>query len=194
MRVLIGCECSGAVRRAFRERGHDAWSVDILPAMDGSPFHYQRELVEHRLIARQKWDLGIFFPPCTFLTVSGSRLFKIPWRAQAMLWSVEFVKTIWSFPIEKKALENPVGKLSTLWQKPTQIIHPWQFGHPEAKTTCLWLDNLPRLKPTNILQKNGRWQNQTASGQNKLAPSDDRALRRSLTYPGIAKAMAEQWG
>lgn len=193
MKVLVACECSGVVREAFRKLGHDAYSVDIVPSMDNSPYHLQQDVVSHSLLKRQ-WDLMIAFPPCTFLTVSGARYMALPWRSQAMQWSVEFVKTLWAFPIDRIAIENPVGKLSTRWRKPSQIIQPWQFGHPESKTTCLWLKNLPPLKPTNILPKQDRWSNQTPSGQNKLGPSPQRAMVRAMTYQGIADAMALQWG
>lgn len=185
MDVLIACEFSGIVRDAFIARGHNAVSCDLLPSDTPGP-HIQGSVVSHELLKRH-WDLMIAFPDCTFLTVSGARYMSIPWRRAAQEWAVGFVKTLWAFPIEKISLENPIGRLSTLWQKPTQIIQPWQFGHPETKATCLWLKGLPKLTPTDIVDgRNGRvW---------KEPPSPDRWKLRSRTYSGVAKAMAEQWG
>lgn len=186
MNILVACEFSGAVRRAFRARGHNAWSCDLLPAEDGSEHHIQGNVIDHDVISRG-WDVLIAFPDCTYLTVSGARWFSVPWRQSAQEWAVAFVKTLWALPIKRKALENPVGRLSTLWRKPDQIIHPWQFGHGETKATCLWLDNLPKLVPTRIVDgREGRvW---------KEPPSPDRWKNRARMYSGIADAMGEQWG
>lgn len=186
MRVLIGCECSGRVRSAFRAKGHDAWSCDILPAEDGSPYHYQGTILDPAII-KQNWDLFIGHPDCTFLTVSGARWMSEEWREEAQLAALHFVKSLWRFPIKRKAIENPIGKLSSLWKGPTQIIEPFHFGDPFKKATCLWLDNLPPLVPTNNLGggEQACW---------KEPPGPDRKKNRSRTYPGIAKAMAEQWG
>lgn len=191
MRVLVACEFSGVVRRAFRERGHDAWSCDIIASDDNSPFHIRGDA---RDSIHDGWDLMIAHPPCTYLAVSGARWFKD--RKFEQEHALDFVKTLLNAPIEKIALENPVSIISSMIRKPDQIIQPWQFGHPEAKKTCLWLKNLPLLQPTNVLPlpPSGRWENQTPSGQNKLGPSEDRWKLRSITYEGIAKAMAEQWG
>jgi hypothetical protein len=195
MRVLVGCEHSGVVREAFRQRGHDAWSCDLLSAVDGSPFHYQTDVL---LVAdRQPWDLAIFHPPCTHLAVSGAHRFAAKQREQAD--ALEFVRLLLNSPIPRIALENPVGIISTRIRKPEQIIQPYQFGHDASKKTCLWLKGLPVLTPTRYIAPrmvNGkpRWANQTDSGQNRLGPSEDRWKLRSLTYQGIADAMADQWG
>lgn len=194
MRVLVACEFSGVVRSAFRARGHDAWSCDLLPAEDGSPYHRQGDVLEWMQDPRREWDLVIAHPPCTYLAVSGARWFK--GREELQEKALDFVRAFLSYRCARICVENPIGVISTRIRKPDQIIQPWQFGHPEAKATCLWLKNLPKLVPTNILPKpeSGRWNNQTPSGQNKLGPSADRWKLRSATYAGIAVAMAEQWG
>lgn len=199
MRVLVACEYSGVVREAFRALGHDAWSCDLLPAEDGSAFHYQQDVVP---LLSAGWDLMIAHPPCTYLCISGIHWNKrIPGRAALTEESLAFVKTLLDAPIPKIALENPVGVISTRIRKPDQIIQPWQHGHSESKQTALWLKGLPKLVPTNVLtptrfQANGkpRWDNQTPTGQNKLGPSPTRWKDRARTYEGIAAAMAEQWG
>jgi hypothetical protein len=188
MRVLVGCEFSGTVRRAFQRLGHDAWSCDILPAEDGGP-HIQGDV---RDVLNDGWDLAIFHPPCTHLAVSGARHFHRKQEEQAE--ALEFVRTLLDAPIPRIALENPVSVISSRIRRPDQIIQPYQFGHPESKKTCLWLKGLSPLRPTDELQNRGRWENQTPSGQNKLGPSPDRWKIRSKTYPGIAHAMADQWG
>lgn len=189
MRLLVGCEFSGIVRQAFRNRGHDAWSCDLLPANDGSPYHIQGDVLD---VLDQNWQCAIFHPPCTHLAVSGARYFAQKQAEQAA--ALNFVRQLLRAPIERIALENPVSIISSRIRKPDQIIQPWMFGHPEAKATCLWLKNLPHLVPTKILERTGRWDNQTPSGQNKLGPSPDRWKLRSATYQGIADAMADQWG
>jgi hypothetical protein len=188
MRVLVACEFTGTVRRAFRELGHDAWSCDILPAEDGGP-HIQGDV---RQVLGDGWDLMIAHPPCTHLAVSGARHFHRKQVEQAE--ALEFVRTLMDAPIPRIALENPVSVISSRIRKPDQIIQPYQFGHPESKKTCLWLKGLNPLQPTAVMQMRGRWENQTPSGQNKLGPSPDRWKIRSKTYPGIAHAMATQWG
>lgn len=193
MKVLVACEYSGIVRDAFLKSGHDAMSCDLLPTDSPGP-HYQGDV---RDIIDDGWDMMIAHPPCTYLCSSGLHWNKRrPERQQQTEKAIEFVQLLLDAPIPKIALENPVGCISTRIRKPDQIIHPWQFGHPESKATCLWLKSLLGLNPTNVLDfpENGRWQNQTASGQNKLAPSPDRWKIRSTTYRGIADAMAEQWG
>lgn len=190
MKVLIACEFSGVVRDAFAALGHDAMSCDLLPT-ESPGKHYQGDI---RDILDAGWDLMVAHPPCTDLAVSGARYFaqkRADGRQQA---AIDFFMLIVQAPIEKIAVENPVGIMSTHYRKPDQIIQPFMFGHPESKTTCLWLKNLPPLLPTDILQRAGRWDNQTKSGQNKLPPSPDRAKIRSRTYSGIAQAMANQWG
>jgi site-specific DNA-cytosine methylase len=187
MRVLVACEFSGVVREAFRARGHDAWSCDLLPAEDGSQFHlqgdalyYARKIMEGRL-----WDLMIAHPPCTHLAVSGSRWFKDKVEEQSA--ALEFVRLLMDAPIERICVENPISVISTKIRKPDQIIQPWMFGHGETKATCLWLKNLPKLVPTNIVE--GR-----EARVHKMPPGPDRWKERSRTLPGIAAAMAEQWG
>lgn len=192
LRVLVACEYSGAVRDAFRSLGHDAISCDLLPTDAPGP-HHQGDVTE---LLDQHWDMLIAFPPCTYLCSSGmhwtTRGKRDPQLTEDAL---QFVQLLLNANIKHIALENPVGCISTRIRKPDCIIHPWEYGHPESKTTCLWLKNLPALQPTDILQKpeNGRWENQTPSGQNKLAPSKDRWKERSKTYQGIADAMATQW-
>jgi len=190
MKVLIACEYSGTVRDAFIAQGHDAISCDLLPTDAPGP-HYQGDV---RDILDDGFDLMVAHPPCTHLAVSGARWFKDKQEEQAE--ALDFVRFLLDAPIEKIALENPISIISSRIRKPNQIIQPWQFGHPESKSTCLWLKSLPTLAPTNILPlpESGRWNNQTPSGQNKLGPSEDRWKLRSATYKGIAQAMAEQWG
>lgn len=252
MKVLIGCEFSGIVREAFRKRGHEAYSCDILPSSDNSKYHIQDDVLN---ILNDNWDLAIFHPPCTYLCSSG-----IHWNDRGRGWdetnkALEFVNKLLNAPIEKIALENPVGIISSRIRKPDQIIQPWQFGHDASKATCLWLKNLSKLQHAKIIApKKWKlikfasdmpinpdteeafceecdmdfaececfgptqddveykefkgylfgtmqkpipkmiWGNQTPSGQNKLGPSEDRWMERSLTYQGIADEMVKQWG
>lgn len=184
MRVILGCESSGVVRRAFEARGHDAWSCDLLESEDGSPRHIVGDVLD---VIDDGWDLGIFFPPCTHLAVSGARHFpakRADGRQQAAL---DFVRRLLAARIPKIALENPVSIISTHIRPPDQVIQPWMFGHGETKATCLWLKDLPRLTPTNIVP--GR-----EPRVHRMAPSPDRWRERSRTLPGIADAMADQWG
>ena len=187
MKVLVACEVSGVVRDAFIERGHDALSCDFLDSDRPGP-HYQGDV---RDILGDGWDLMIAHPPCTFLAVSGARWFKD--RETEQQEALEFVALLLTAEIPKIALENPVGVISSRIRKPDQIIQPWQFGEDASKKTCLWLKNLPKLVSTDVIQKKV-YANQTPSGQNKLGPSPDRAKLRSITYMGIANAMADQWG
>lgn len=197
MKVLVGCEYSGRVRNAFRDAGHDAWSCDLLPSEDDSPFHVQGDVLS---LLNQKWDLGIFHPPCTYLAVSGLHWnTRNPERAAKTEEALEFVRTLMSAPIERIALENPVSCISSRIRKPDQIIQPYEFGEDASKKTCLWLKNLDLLTPTQmvlprLVDGKPRWSNQTDSGQNRLGPSEDRWKERSRTFVGVAKAMAEQWG
>lgn len=190
MRVLIACEYSGIVRDAFLRHGHEAMSCDLLPTDTPGP-HYQGDV---RDILRDGWDLMIAHPPCTHLAVSGARWFPQKQAEQAE--ALAFVHTLWTAPIPRIALENPVSILSTHLRKPDQIIQPWQFGHEATKTTCLWLHGLPLLRPTKIVDKGAR--HVTKSGRSmpawyNLPPSADRGKIRSATFPGIADAMADQW-
>ena len=181
MKILVACEFSGIVRNAFARRGHDAWSCDLLPSeIEGN--HLQTDV---RSILADRWDLMIAFPPCTYLCSSGARWWTSKQLQQKS--ALKFVRELMNAPIPKIAIENPVGVISTKIRKSDQIIQPWQFGHPETKATCLWLKNLPLLKPTNIV--NGRHPR-----VHYEPPSSDRWKNRSRTYLGIAEAMAEQWG
>lgn len=196
MRVLIACEYSGAVRDAFRARGHDAMSCDLLPTDAPGP-HHQGDVGQ---VLQDGWDLMIAHPPCTYLSVSGMHWTRRGLRdPQLTENALEFVRLLMDAPIPRIAIENPVSVISTRIGKPDQIINPYQFGHDASKKTCLWLKGLPPLKPTQIIEPrivNGRkrWGNQTDSGQNRLSPSPDRWKLRSATFPGIAAAMADQWG
>lgn len=180
MRVLVGCEFSGTVRDAFLRKGHDAWSCDLLPCESGGP-HIQGDV---RDVLADDWQLAIFHPPCTHLAVSGARWFKDKVREQAD--ALDFVRLLLAAPIPHIALENPVSIISSKIRKPDQVIQPWQHGHGETKATCLWLKNLPRLTPSNIVE--GREQRIW-----KMPPSADRWKERSRTLSGVAGAMANQW-
>jgi hypothetical protein len=177
----VGCEFSGIVRDAFTARGHTAFSCDLLPSDTPGP-HIQGDILDH---LDDGWDLLLAFPPCTHLSSSGARWWRLKGNAQAVaLW---FVRQLMGANIPRIAIENPVGKISKAIRPPDQIIQPWQFGHGEVKTTCLWLKGLPPLIPT--LEVEGREQKCWKQPAHK-----DRWKIRSLTYPGIAAAMAEQWG
>lgn len=181
MKILIACEYSGTVREAFSKLGHDAWSCDILETeIPGN--HLQCDVRE---ILGDGWDMMIAHPPCTHLAVSGARWFKDKKVEQAE--ALEFVRLLLNAPIERIALENPISIISSHIRKPDQIIQPWQFGQGETKATCLWLQNLPKLQPTNIVE--GREQRIW-----KMPPGENRWKERSRTFEGIAQAMANQWG
>ena len=182
MKILVACEYSGRVRDAFRDRGHDAVSCDLLPTDAPGP-HYQGDVSD---ILDDGWDMLIAFPPCTHLAVSGARWFKdkqADGRQQAAL---DFVRLLLDAKIDKIAIETPVSIISSHIRKPDQTIQPWQFGHGETKRTCLWLKNLPLLTPTDIVD--GREQRIW-----KMPPSANRWKLRSQTFQGIADAMAGQW-
>ncbi len=183
MKILVGCEESGKVRSAFRAIGHDAWSCDLLPARDGSQYHIEGDVI--RALSEQ-WDMGIFFPPCTRLCSSGARWFSVyPEQHEAA--KTFFMAFASATHIPKRAIENPVGVMSTYYRKPDQIIQPWMFGHGETKATCLWLFSLPKLRATDVVT--GR-----LARIHRMSPSATRSRDRSETYSGIATAMAEQWG
>ena len=206
MKVLVACELSGVVRDAFRAKGHDAWSCDLMPCDGDNTYHFQQDVTE--IIYDDCWDLLIAHPPCTFLSNSGAlRLYKGGKKCNGtdrdrwdnMVKGAVFFRLFLCADIPKICVENPVihgHATEIIGEKYTQTIQPYQYGHPESKRTCLWLKGLPELKPTNILTKPecGYWDNQCPSGQNKLGPSPDRAKVRSQTYTGIAEAMANQWG
>jgi hypothetical protein len=221
-RVLVACEESATVRDAFTRRGHDCISCDLLPTRNPLGWHLQGDVTP---LLEEDWDIILAFPPCTFLTAAAEWAFNDPdfarypgvgyhqrlkpgtltgqARRNARAEALAFVQRIWK-SCGKVCIENPIGYLSSAFRKPTQIIQPWQFGHPESKSTGLFLKDLPELKPTHILAieehgwltKQGiwRWMNQTSGGQNNLSPSADRYKLRSTTYAGIGEAMAQQWG
>lgn len=181
MKVLVACEFSGVVREAFRKRGHDAWSCDILPTEIPSEYHIQDDVLNY---LHKEWDLMIGHPPCTYLSVSGARWFKE--RQSQQVLALDFVKLLMDAQIPRICIENPISIISSKIRKPDQIIQPWMFGHGETKATCLWLKNLPKLKPTNMVE--GR-----EPKIHNMSPGPNRGKERSRTYPGIAEAMAEQW-
>jgi hypothetical protein len=221
MKVLVACEESQTVTKAFRAVGHEAYSCDIKPPSGGRPDWHL--LIDARALLNQEWDLMIAFPPCTHLASSGARYFEEKRKDGRQQRAIDFFLAFAHAPIPRIAIENPVGIMSTVWRKPDQYIQPYEFGHPESKKTGLWLKNLPYLRPTKICEpeyytlpdgtvyrdKKGkryskthyfsgrmqaRWRNQTPSGQNRLGPSATRAQVRGRTYQGIADAMAKQWG
>ena len=188
MRVLIACEFSGIVRDAFRDRGHEAWSIDLLDCEKGveSGLHHTGDVLEQIPEGfGARWDMMIAFPPCTHLAVSGARWFETKQVEQRK--GIYFFLALAQADIPKICIENPIGIMSTVWRKPDQIIQPWQFGHGETKATCLWLRGLPPLVPTKIV--NGR-----KARVHREPPGQNRWKNRSRTYQGIANAMAEQWG
>lgn len=196
MRVLVVCEVSGVVRDAFRARGHDAWSCDVQPTQAPGPHHVGTMwgLFGHG----QVWDLIIAHPPCTYLSNSGVRwLHTRPGRWRLMEDAARaFRVTLEDAPAPRVCVENPIMHgyaREIVGSRPTQTVQPWQFGEDASKRTGLWLRNLPALVPTNVVKRD-RYANQTPSGQNRLGPSPTRAAERARTYPGIADAMAEQWG
>lgn len=225
MKILVACEFSQVVTKAFRERGHEAYSCDLLPCEGNHPeWHIQDDVLKH---LEDGWDMMIAHPPCTYLANSGVHLLhKQADRWEKMRAAAEFFLTLLNAPIEKICVENPIMHkyaMEIVKHKPSQIIQPYEFGENASKRTCLWLKNLQLLKPTKFVEpiyackcgcrfeyrlgKYGcpncygdhgtarqMWGNQTKSGQNKLPPSKNRWKERSKTYPGIAKAMAEQWG
>jgi len=203
MRVLIACEFSGTVRDAFLAQGHEAFSCDILPTESKPERHFQEDIFE--ILKHEKFDLMIAHPPCTYLTVTGNKWMKpefatrFPDRPKQRKEAIDFFLRLANAPVEKIAIENPVGIISTAWRKPDQYIHPYQFGDPHSKKTGLWLKNLAPLVPTKLVEpqfhiyKDGRkdpiWHFETMS-----LPSHERMKARSKTFQGIADAMAAQWG
>ncbi len=196
MRVLVACEHTGVVRDAFLAAGHEAVSCDLLPTEAPGP-HYQGDVFD---ILGDGWDLLIAHPPCTYLCSSGLHWnHRRPGRQAKTDEALAFVRRLLDAPVPRIAIENPMGRIGSAIRKADQTIHPHQFGHDASKATCLWLKALPLLRPTQHVAPrwvNGkpRWANQTDSGQNRLPPSADRWKLRSATYPGIAAAMANQWG
>ncbi len=205
MRVLVACEFSGIVRDAFIRMGHDAISCDILPTESPGP-HYQCDVLD---VLNDGWDMMIAFPPCTHLCSSGARWFAQKRADGRQQEGIDFFMMLAQAPVPMIAIENPVGIMSSRWRKPDQIIQPWQFGHPESKATCLWLKGLPALMPTKICEP--AWcDNLTSKGKRtakahnrpqvrweqriwKMPQTKNRSKLRSITYTGIANAMASQW-
>lgn len=180
MKILVACEVSGKVRNAFLAQGHTAVSCDLVDSWTPGP-HIKDDVLNH---LKDGWDMMVAFPPCTYLARSGSRHW---WNTEEMGEALDFVNILMQAPISKIAIENPIGAISTYIKKPTQIVQPWMFGHGECKATCLWLKNLPRLKPTNVVE--GRIER-----IHNLSQSWYRPILASITYDGIAEAMAAQWG
>ena len=205
MKVLVACEESQAVCKEFRKLGHEAYSCDIVPCSGGHPeWHLQQDVLP---LLKEKWDMIIAFPPCTYLTVTGNRWFNIDRYGEKAIQrhkdrkdAIDFFMAFANADCEKIAIENPVGIMSSEWRKPNQIINPWQFGDAFEKKTCLWLKGLPELTPTNIVEIPPR--KKFDSGKSMPSwyaeawhlPKEERAKLRSKTFPGIARAMAEQWG
>lgn len=183
MRVLVACEYSATVRDAFRARGHDAWSCDLLPTEGDPEWHHEGSVWD---VIGNDWDLMIAHPPCTDLSVSGARHFAAKIADGRQQAALDFVQRLMDAPIERIAIENPISVISSKIRKPDQIIQPWQFGHGETKATCLWLKNLPKLVPTDVVD--GR-----EARIHKMSPGPDRWKERSRTFKGIAEAMADQW-
>ena len=204
-KVLIACEESQAVCKAFRARGFEAYSCDILEPSGGHPeWHLQQDVLP---LLKEKWDMIIAFPPCTYLTVTGNRWFNIDRYGEKAIQrykerkdAIDFFMAFANADCEKIAIENPVGIMSSEWRKPNQIINPWQFGDAFEKKTCLWLKGLPKLKPTNIVEIPPRKVFESGKSMPYWyaeawhLPKEERAKLRSKTFPGIANAMAEQWG
>lgn len=205
MKVLVACEESQAVCKEFRKLGHEAYSCDIVPCSGGHPeWHLQQDVLP---LLKEKWDMIIAFPPCTYLTVTGNRWFNIDRYGEKAIQrhkdrkdAIDFFMAFANADCKRIAIENPVGIMSSYWRKPNQIINPWQFGDAFEKKTCLWLKGLPELQPTNIVEIPPR--KKFDSGKSMPSwyaeawhlPKEERAKLRSKTFPGIAKAMAEQWG
>lgn len=184
MKILVSCEESQAVTKEFRSLGHEAYSCDIEPCSGGHPeWHLQQDVIP---LLDKDWDMVIAFPPCTHLAVSGAKHFAQKQADGRQQQGIDFFMRFTNCKCPKVAIENPVGIMSSLWRKPDQIIHPWEFGHGETKATCIWVKNLPLLKPTDIVdgRENRIW---------RMPPSENRSKLRSKTYAGIAKAMATQW-
>jgi len=204
MKILVACEESGIVTAEFRKLGHEAWSCDILPTSGGHPeWHLQQDVIP---LLKEHWDMIIAFPPCTHLAVSGARHFKEKQADGRQQQAIDFFMAFVNASCEKIAIENPIGIMSTKYRKPNQIIQPWMFGDKFTKSTCLWLKGLPELKPTNIVDKGEFIEFISKKGKKKKQPKwyyealknaktkEERSILRSKTFPGIAKAMAEQWG
>jgi hypothetical protein len=194
--VLVACERSGVVRRAFRDRGHDAWSCDLEPATDGSEFHVQGDAIAASYDGQ--WDLMVAHPPCTYLSRAGARWWDCPARQKLADEAAEFVFALRDAPIHRIAIENPIGQLNQRWRYPNQTIQPYEFGHPFSKATCLWLKNLPPLFPTMILVSYRPLIRSNVTARNRAGKPQPGILsggiETAITFDGIAAAMADQWG
>ena len=190
---MIACEESQVVTTEMRKIGIEAYSCDILPCSGGHPeWHIQGDVVP---LLSQNWDMIIAFPPCTHIAVSGARWFGKKRKDGRQQRGIDFFMQFANAKCKRIAIENPIGIMSTIWRKPDQIIQPWMFGHPERKATCLWLRGLPKLQETdNVKESMVKLPNNRQQRLHYLPPSEERAKIRSKTFPGIAKAMAEQWG
>lgn len=205
MKILVACEESQRVCTEFRKLGHEAYSCDIEPCSGGHPeWHLQQDVIP---LLEEKWDMIIAFPPCTYLTVTGNRWFDVERYGEKAIKrhkdredAIKFFMAFANANCDKIAIENPIGCMSTVYRKPNQIIHPYMFGDAERKATCLWLKGLPELVSTNIVEpriikyKNGKGTDSPWHMETMSLPPKERAKARSKTFPGIAKAMAEQWG
>jgi hypothetical protein len=203
MRILVACEESQAVTIELRKLGHEAFSCDLLPCSGGYPeWHYQQDVFE---VINKGWDMMIAFPPCTDLAVSGARHFERKVADGSQQKSIKFFMDLVNAPIDKIAIENPIRIMSKIYQKPNQIVQPWQYGDKAQKSTCLWLKNLPNLVPTNIVDKGEFFEFVSKKGEKKRMPMwyyealqkakspEERRTLRSKTFKGIAEAMANQW-
>lgn len=205
MKVLVACEESQRVTMAFRELGHEAFSCDIEPCSGGHPeWHIQDDAL---LVINEGWDLIVAHPPCTYLTVTGNRWFNVERYGEKAIKrhrlreeAAQFFMAFINADCERIAVENPIGYMSSTFRKPDQIIHPYMFGDPERKATCLWLKGLPPLEATNVVEpeiikyKNGKGTDSRWHMETMKLPPKERAKERSKTFPGIARAMANQWG
>lgn len=200
MNVLIGCEFSGIVREAFRERGHNAYSCDLLPTERPSKYHYQENVLD--VVSKRPWDLFIAHPPCTYLSYAATRSWNNPGRAELREHALQFFLAVYHAPVNMVAIENPVGYPNTVFRKPDQIFHPYYFGDPFKKRTCLWLRGLPKLiymsnlvePPPVAFYKKGKSKGKAIHWSGAMPPGPNRAHNRSRTFLGLATAMAEQWG
>ena len=204
MKVLVACEESQAVTIRMREKGHEAYSCDILPCSGGHPeWHLQQDVTK---LLKEYWDMIIAFPPCTYLTVTGNRWFNVERYGEKAIQrhkdreeAIKFFMLFANAKCERTAIENPIGVMSTMWRKPDQIIHPYHFGDPARKGTCLWLKGLPLLKHTKVVEpeiikyKNGKGTDNPWHMNTMSLPKDERSKERSKTFPGIAQSMADQW-
>lgn len=199
MKVLVACEFSGTVRNAFAAKGHDAWSCDLLQTeSDGQHLIMDNDMHLKDTLYNQHWDMVIAHPPCTYLSYAATKYWNDTGRSQLRNQAAIFFLMIYNCPVKKVCIENPVGWMNTVFRKPDQIIHPWQFGQSANKRTCLWLVGLPKLIPTNIVDKPAPTYVDKVSGKKRyftdaISGGKQGQKERSLTFPGIAKAMAEQW-